>query len=528
MAIACESLYFLWNLIKMAIVWIVTTGNSDVKLISDKGWQHLRGQKREQLKPCYNDFSSPVEGSDDLFTLSARVMGIVYGDALETHWKYLIFPLLAGFTKKLENKEPDRIIILLTDQEAIFSENNCTDPQFDRNDPDCPYWKDTCTLQPIFEHFFKQRFNFEIEPIFLQPKSDSKGLDDWDATLKLVRRELDELGITQADKVIVSHQAGTPAISSAVQFVSLVKFQGKVSFLLSNERSQEVNLIPYSSYFQSMEIEEAKKLLGNHNYVGVESVLGERLKADDRDVARSILALLEVAKLWNLSKFDDDFKEKMKNLDIEDLKESATSRFNESWAWWIAYEEAYLAVVRRKQGNIVEAFFHSFRAFEGIFAEWGKKTFNSYIDFNRDVPYLNADVLNDPQDYLSGSKLKDVRETIKKDGGIDLELMTLCKIFKVKRSDYKQKCPDLITFWDNEREKRISARRNFIFHQVQGINEKQLLNFWQINSNQIKDWEDRILSFLNFIADEQKFENWSEASLMARVHENLVVSIDNL
>ena len=207
----------------------------------------------------------------------------------------------------------------------------------------------------------------------------------------------------------ISHQAGTPAISSAVQFVSLYKFGGKfkVSFLSSNERSEEVNLKEYSSYFQSMQMQEAKKLLENYNYVGVESVLGERLKADDRDVAKSILALLEVAKLWNLSKFDDDFKEKMKNLDIEDLKESATSRFNESWAWWIAYEEAYLAVVRRKQGNIVEAFFHSFRAFEGIFAEWGKKEFRDHMDSRQNkVPYLQRSVLVYLEDYFSSEYAK--------------------------------------------------------------------------------------------------------------------------
>ena len=511
----------------MSIVWIVTTGNSDVKLKDKTGWGDLRTKKQEQLHPCENEFSPSEEINSDQFTLPPRVMGIVYGDAIGTHGQYLKFPLLDRFYEELTTT-PDRIIVLLTDQEDIFDAS-------DRNDPDCPYWKDTCTLQPIFEHFFKQRFNIDIEPMFLQPKSGSKGLDDWDATLKLVQIELDKLGITHNDEVIVSHQAGTPAISSAVQFVSLVKFQGKVSFLLSNERSQEVNLIPYSSYFQSMEIEEAKKLLGNHNYVGVESVLKDRLKADDRDVAKSILALLEVAKLWNLSKFDDDFKEKMKNLDIEDLKESATSRFNESWAWWIAYEEAYLALVRREQGNIVEAFFHSFRAFEGIFAEWGNKIFKEKITVQKDIPCLTKDVLEgDYQKYLAGSDLKCLREELSTKGILKLELMTLCKIFKKNRPDYKpKKCPDIITFWDDDREKCISARRNFVFHQVQGINEGQLLNFWQVDSTkeakkQIKDWENKILNFLNFIADEREFKNWSEASLMARVHQELVKAIDDL
>jgi len=524
----------------MSIVWIVTTGNSDVKLKDKTGWGDLRTKKQEQLHPCENEFSPSEEINSDQFTLPPRVMGIVYGDAIGTHGQYLKFPLLDRFYEELTTT-PDRIIVLLTDQEDIFDAS-------DRNDPDCPYWKDTCTLQPIFEHFFKQRFNIDIEPMFLQPKSGSKGLDDWDATLKLVQIELDKLGITHNDEVIVSHQAGTPAISSAVQFVSLVKFQGKVSFLLSNERSQEVNLIPYSSYFQSMEIEEAKKLLGNHNYVGVESVLGERLKADDRDVAKSILALLEVAKLWNLSKFDDDFKEKMKNLDIEDLKESATSRFNESWAWWIAYEEAYLAVVRRKQGNIVEAFFHSFRAFEGIFAEWGKKEFRDHMDSRQNkVPYLQRSVLVYLEDYFSSEyakkscDLKKLKKAIedsdkpyeiltpdgtdrRKFDKVEMNFANLCKLYRLIHPEYKTTYKDLdlglLIHTDG-----VSTKRNFIFHQVQGISQEQLLNFWKSESP--TKWEEKILKFLNFIA-ERTFESWQEASLMARVHQELVKAIDDL
>jgi len=518
----------------MAVVWIVTTGNSDVKLTTKENWVHLLGKKRAQLVGCYSDFWHLGENNNDnLLTSPARVLGIVYGDAIATHFHVLKFPLLDGFCKKLDEKDkkPDRIIILLTDQENIFEMD-------DRSDPDSPYWKDTCTLQPILEHYFRSKYdvNVSVKSVLLSPKVSEIGLDNWNATLSLVQNTLANLTINEDDFVIVSHQAGTPAISSAVQFASLSSFGGKVSFLTSNERTGVASLDPSSSYFESMQIQEAQKLLQNYNYVGVESVLKERLEVDDHE-AKNILALLEVAKLWNLSKFDDDFKEKMKNLDIEDLKESATSRFNESWAWWIAYEEAYLALVRREQGNIVEAFFHSFRAFEGIFAEWGNKIFKGEIkvpEDPKDIPYLKKDVLeSDCKKYLAGSDLKCLRDELSARDILKLELMTLCKIFKKNRSDYRAECPDITMFWDNNREKCISASRNFIFHQVQGIDEKQLLNFWQINSdqinsNQIKDWEDRILRILDFIADKRKSKNWSEASLMARVHQELVKAIDDL
>ncbi|WP_434687044.1 hypothetical protein [Pseudanabaena minima] len=513
----------------MAVVWIVTTGNSDVVMSSKNDWEDLRREKR--LGQVYDQFEvSPLpknnNNEETLFALPARALGTFYEDALDDdeYWETLRFPLLKGFVAKLndELKQPTQIIILLTDQKNIFDERKVSSSS--------PFWQDTCKLEPIFRKYFSEQKDIQsskLEFVYLTPEKN--GLDDWNATLTLVQEKFTGLGIDKNDDVIVSHQAGTPAISSAVQFASLSNFGDRVSFLTSNERTGVTSLNLSSSYFEAMQIEQAKKFLDNYDYVSVLSVLKgklERLKADNPDQADKIIKLLEVAKLWNLSKFDE-FKEAMKNLPIPSLRDVATGRFEESWAWWIAYEEAYLGIIRRNQGNIVEAFFHSFRAFEGIFAAWGNHFFNGneneYVDLSKDIPYLKADVLNDPQSYLSGSDLKKLRDKIQKDGGIDLELSTLCKIFKEKRKNYKQKCKDIITFWDNDKEKRILARRNFIFHQVQGITEEQLLSFWLVDS--VGKWQDKIRQFLNFIADEKEFKTWNDASLMARVHKELVDEI---
>ena len=111
-----------------------------------------------------------------------------------------------------------------------------------------------------------------------KPEAGQIGLDDWNVTLKLVQDKFSGLGIKQDDLVIVSHQAGTPAISSAVQFASLSMFGNKVRFLTSNERTGVASLDPSSSYFESMQIQEAQKLLKSYDYVGVENVLGNMLK----------------------------------------------------------------------------------------------------------------------------------------------------------------------------------------------------------------------------------------------------------
>jgi len=516
----------------MAVVWIVTTGDSDVKLVSDTGWGDLRIKKLEQLHPCENDFAPKENIHNNLLTLSARVLGIVYGDALETHWQYLTFPLLDGFCRELDKdaqNNPDRIIMLLTDQDAILT---------DYHNADSPYWKDTCTLQPIFERYFQEKYNIKIEPKLLQPKES--GLDDWNGTLTLVQQVFADLAINPEDRIIVSHQAGTPATSSAVQFASLSSFADRVSFLTSNERTKVVSLNPSSSYFDAMQIQQAKKFLNNYDYVSAFSILEsklEGLKVKNPDQADKILKLLEIAKLWNLSKFDE-FKERMENLPIPSLRDVATARFRDGWDWWIAYEEAYLGIVRRRQGNVVEAFFHSFRAFEGILAEWSKGEFSAHISYKKDRYYLNASVIEDSKNYFANSKFKqdgtpnntpaELQVELQKlaNEGKVLDFAFICKLFRVVKPDYKSIGLDLVVHTEG-----ISAKRNFIFHQVRGMQESQLMEFWKVDKAQerelqIRDWECKIRRFLNFIADEKDFKSWEEASLMARVHEELVKEIE--
>jgi hypothetical protein len=524
----------------MSIVWIVTTGNSDVKLTDDTGWGSLRIKKMEQLYPCENEFAPTEESNSDLFALPARVLGIAYGDAIETYWDRLTFPLLDGFCREFKTEKrnkPDRIIILLTDQNTIFDTDQ-------RSDRDSPYWKDTCTLEPIFEQYFQDKYGIKIEPVFLQPEKDQVGLDDWNAALNLVQDKFDRLGINEDDDVIVSHQAGTPAISSAVQFASLSKFGNSVSFLTSNERTGVVSLDPYSSYFESMQIQEAKKFLNNNDYVSVASVLEkklERLKAQNPDQAEKIIKLLEVASLWNLSKFGD-LKIRIQNLFVPELNGLLTDRVKQ-W-WWSAYEEAYLGVIRYKQENFVEAFFHSYRAVEGIFCEWGKEEFKTHIrkeehsstskkqnspETGLDRPYLQTSILDDSKNYFKDAasdkyaeKLKSMFEKLRGESKeVVLYGTTLYDLFKVCRKSYKSICKDITKFWDGNN--GIEGNRNKVFHQLHGLTELELFAVRDVKAE--SEWKIRIKDYLNLVS-EQRFQTLEEASLMARVHEELVKEIE--
>jgi len=269
-------------------IWIVTIGSSDVQLDSDKiSKKKGRREKQRSDKMWTNWYKDDILGEfHDIkfelkqidnhvtqpYRIEPRVLGTVYQyhfpQIQEQIWSYLNFPLLDTFVNRLkaETDQLDQIIVLLTDQSQIFSDYQ-TQHQFT-----CPYWQDTHPLQPILARYFQGEDKFPQTPcewIYLAPNSNDPGLDEWDYVLDLVRKELDSLPFTAnpnpatSPTVYVSHQASTPAISSAVQFMSLARFGKRVQFLVSNEYHLErpANIISNSQYLRGIQVQQAKGLI---------------------------------------------------------------------------------------------------------------------------------------------------------------------------------------------------------------------------------------------------------------------------
>ncbi|MEA5575951.1 hypothetical protein [Anabaena sp. UHCC 0451] len=462
-------------------IWIVTTGNSDVILKHDRSWGDLHYEAIDKLE--HSNFGSvhqiDVYDQDAGYKAPARVLGIVYQNQLDDYFDDLLFPLLDGFTEYLkskndhENLSVDKVILILTNQENVFDS--------EIEDPKCPYWQDTCTLKPIFERYFEKNFpNFkgEIEYLELKPNASDEGLDNWDKCLILVN-SLFQQNITninnnkgkkkddKQNKIFVSHQAGTPAISSAVQFASLAKFEKQVEFLVSNEyQTEKVTNISSSNYLKGIKLQEAKELLGRYDYSGVDKILAELWKQQSLNAEeQKIKELLAMAIQWNSANFDDFAKA------ISFINDDAKKRTQE-W-WWTGYEAAYLAVIRVIQGNYVEALFHSFRAVEGLLR---------YLDKNK---YEHKGIHDLVEIVLPNWKLSD-----------DI------KMFK----DY------------------TSKQRNNLFHNLLGLQQEEVFKVW--NTKDYSKWQERVLGCINFIS-RQNFTKLKDASLMSSVHEELKTAINN-
>lgn len=467
-------------------IWLVTTGSSDVQLKTDDDWNEWY---RAIKSDCYNLPIKPiraVENEDEPYRIAPRVLGMAYQAYPDEVWDTLEFPLLKEFTAKLQGEAIAQIFLLLTDQSQIFDETQ-------RDDLKCPYWQDTYELLPIFERYFQIHFpDTELVPLKISPNLGETGLDDWNAVLDLVRSKLKEISV-DPNTVYVSHQAGTPAISSAVQFSSLARFRNDVQFLVSNEYDRQIYPIPRSTYLRGIELQEAKALLDRYDYSGVEQLLATVLSGS-HPVEKRIKKLLEAAIAWNFAEF---YKFKNKLSKIPDFAQ-------EPFPWWrLGYEAAYLGIIRLRQGNTTDAMFHSFRAVEGSLYRWVKDYHASTIA-TTPHPYRNRNL------YSYGK---------------DLYLF-----LKTRRTITEQGTPDIYIFGEF-----VFDQRNELFHQLIGLQDKkEVFRKWQ--ALQEKKWEDddedrwktRILNCLNFIAQDdlpKPFESLEAASLMVKVHQELATAI---
>ncbi|MEH2378247.1 MAG: hypothetical protein V7K27_04980 [Nostoc sp.] len=245
-------------------IWILTTGNSDVILKHGRNWINLYGEVRYDLECTQFASPLPLDSKDRNagHTIAARVLGLVYANKPDYYESDLKFQILNTYHQYFidNNIKLERIIILLTDQSQIFNQEKIIYEQ-------CPYWQDTCTLKPLLEWYFKDKFDYQPEFLYLTPTKIGKGIDNWNETLSLVEETLCKLDDNPLKTVYVSHQAGTPAISSAVQFISLGRFKN-VKFLVSNEYFDEnydqqsiSEAIDSSNYWRGMQIQKAKQLI---------------------------------------------------------------------------------------------------------------------------------------------------------------------------------------------------------------------------------------------------------------------------
>jgi len=267
-----------------------------------------------------------------------------------------------------------------------------------------------------------------------------------------------------------------------------------------------------TNYLWDRTRQQALQLLERYDYAGLQNLVKPYYE-QNKQKWKETYALIKSGVSWNQGQFEDFFQ-------------SASFSFNNQQKeqhqqyWWMAYEQAYTAVVRLKQKNTTEAMLHSFRAVEGLIYECLKHEFKDYM-VNSEYTYssLKSSVLN---------KYPALKELFVNNGNpvpeIKLDSRTQQRLIEkyIALTSPQANFKDLKA-WGSE---ELRNHRNRLSHKLGGISEKELFQAWGNNIHNQQDWKKRILNCLNLIT-ENKFNYLWQGSLFASIHERVRTAIKN-
>ena len=291
------------------------------------------------------------------------------------------------------------------------------------------------------------------------------------------------------------------------QFYDFIQDEEKNRQGLSSEYTKPFTGI---NYLWDRKRQEALALLERHDYEAVYRTLRAYYKSEDIEqpnfrLMDRVKLLLEAAISWNIS----DFK------GFSTILGSQAETRSQQW-WWTGYESAYLSTVRFKQGNTVEALFHSFRAIEGSVSMWAEWRYSDHIDHNNGSPQIKISVLGLLPNYIGDKKQENLLTTFKDKGKLGLYSFTLYDLLRQSRPEWRED-PHIRKVWD------VAAhKRNQLFHRLLGLQKLEVFEAWDTPNKE--KWEERILGCLNFLSEED-FSSLSEASLMSQVHREIKEAI---
>lgn len=416
-------------------------------------------------------------------------------------------PIILGKLLQDSHRQLERIYLVATDQ-------------LDKRETLKYRDKDTLYAAQIIAKWIETRYLVNTEVILQGPEGGNPA--DFEQMFCWWKQTWQHIAVKREEgtPLLLCVKGGVGAFSEAARVTALSRF-GEDTLFYDFKKDDEVNgqgqpseySIPFkgTNYLWDRRQQEALALLKRYDYEAVNRILKSYYREADANEANGQLILrvrllLEAAMKWNIGDFQGF---------AAVLGEPARTR-SRQW-WWTGYEAAYLGLTRFKQGNTVEAMFHSFRAVEGLMCEWAMQTYSHDI-LRRDRP-----------DDISKSQVPLVRRSIARHPGLQTYLnefngqpeiplygSVLDHLVQQSKTNYRE-CSDILKFWDVAK-----IWRNQLFHRLLGLGKDELFRAW--DTWNLKEWENRILGCLNFLSDKD-FASLAEASLMFQVHEELKEAI---
>lgn len=447
-----------------------------------------------------NAFQSDVDGQESQAVRVQYQLGIQ--DSFRNVTKYLmenwtdyqdkIKPIIIGKLIDDYQNQIKTVYLIVTNQEGFASSRYCE--------------KDTIYSGKIIQKYLQKNYNFEVKVLSQGQKDENPS--DFEQMFKWWQNFWNGIdpNNTSDQKLLLCLKGGVNQSSEAARITSITRFEENVTFFDFEENTQD-NLegkpSPYTApfkgvnYLWSRKQAEALSLLDRHDYQGVNSILLPYYTDSNNDNIRKLKLYLQKAIKWNITDFDTF---------ISGLQQIPDN----NW-WWKGYESAYLGFVRFKQGNNIEAFFHAFRAIEGLMSELITFKYQDYVFFPKgETPYLKSTICNNNSPF---SEFKNQRVLFNQDGrvylyGGGLDSLVEIALPQIKNDDYWKRFFVHIKPW-----------RNRIFHRLKHLEKGDLFSVcWEVQD--VQQWKNKVLYYLNSLSG-QNYSSLEKASFMADYHRQI-------
>lgn len=332
--------------------------------------------------------------------------------------------------------------------------------------------------------------------------SDFEGMFEWWS-----QQWEQKITIPTKHKIWMCVKGGVGQSSEAGRISGLSRYSDRIQFFeFEQTPKQNKEGIPSiyhgpflgKNYLWDRTRQQVEGRLKRFDYVGIQELLKDYQNRQD---VQQINALITAGISWNQGQFEDFLAAAMPCLTQQQKEQSKTF-------WWQAYEEMYLAVVRLKQDNTIEAFLHSFRALEALTVQWICFHYPQLVEvpsqgFIKVKKKITLDTFQRNPDISNLFYPHDQAKTIKLESHVRKAILAVADE-NLARSE------DLKPLWGSAKN-----LRDKLSHQILGISALDLFHAWGVtNQNQ---WEKRMVTCLNLLS-EQRFVSLQQPSLFASLH----------
>ncbi|PPJ62815.1 hypothetical protein [Cuspidothrix issatschenkoi] len=317
--------------------------------------------------------------------------------------------------------------------------------------------------------------------------------------------------VNKNQSVWVCLKGGVGQTSEAARISGLSFYGDRIQFFEFKENTRaNRNGIPsdYSgpflgtNYLWDRTQKQALKLLESYDYTEAYDLLEPYFQQPSANFG-TIPDLLKAGKLWNQGQFEGFLS----------LARNYTQISSVEGRLWMAYEQAYLGVIRLKQMNTTEAMLHSYRAIEGLLYWWAADSFPNHIEERKNqYPLIKDSILQKYSSLKRHFYRPDRRTEVNLQGWLLEDLLNIAIPQTTNNIDFQ-------AFWESAR----NTRNNFS-HRLGGLAEQDVFIAWGEDVINSQQWQKRILNCINLVTG-KSFNTLYKASLFAQMHTEVIATL---